>query len=431
MISDLNYVFANFESSASYVRWQGRPVITFFGEENDPINWTLVRSKVQGNPVFIWRNSSGFTRAESNGSFAWIGNTSNTQDEGLPYLDGFYTTAVSHLSEDGIASAHKGFNDTLASWGLNRIMDQKCGATWLDSMAEIGKFYSTSRPLGSIQLATWNDYEEGSELESGIDNCFSLAPSLAGSTLSWTVIGSERTVDHYTVFISTDGQKLMPLIQLASGARSLNLGSYALAPATYTLYVKATGVAFIRNHMSAAVHYTVAGTAPPTAKIAVSPASGPAPLSTTASAAGSTGSSALSYSINFGDGTSASAMSASHLYSAAGAYVVTATVRDGSGQTAAASTTVTVSSTTAPGVTMISPVANGTYTTSLHVLATATAPTGIHAMKVYVDGIARYSVQSNRVDTTLTLTTGTHKVSANAWDANNAVYKATHYITVH
>ena len=124
-------------------------------------------------------------------------------------------------------------------------------------------------------------------------------------------------------------------------------------------------------------------------------------------------------------------MSASHLYSAAGAYVVTATVRDGSGQTAAASTTVTVSSTTAPGVTMISPVANGTYTTSLHVLATATAPTGIHAMKVYVDGIARYSVQSNRVDTTLTLTTGTHKVSANAWDANNAVYKATHYITVH
>ena len=110
---------------------------------------------------------------------------------------------------------------------------------------------------------------------------------------------------------------------------------------------------------------------------------------------------------------------------------MTATVRDGSGQTAAASTTVTVSSTTAPGVTMISPVANGTYTTSLHVLATATAPTGIHAMKVYVDGIARYSVQSNRVDTTLTLTTGTHKVSANAWDANNAVYKATHYITVH
>src|SRR5437868_3556545 len=72
VISDLNYVFANFESSASYVRWQGRPVITFFGEENDPINWTLVRSKVQGNPVFIWRNSSGFTRAESNGSFAWI-----------------------------------------------------------------------------------------------------------------------------------------------------------------------------------------------------------------------------------------------------------------------------------------------------------------------------------------------------------------------
>ena len=124
VISDLNYAFTTFESSPSYIRWQGRPVVTFFGIENDPIDWNLVRSSVQGNPIFVFRNSSGFTRTQSNGSFAWIGNSSNTQDEGLPYLDGFYATAISHLSEDGIASSHKGFNDTLASWGLNRIMDQ-------------------------------------------------------------------------------------------------------------------------------------------------------------------------------------------------------------------------------------------------------------------------------------------------------------------
>jgi len=431
VISDLNYAFTTFESSPSYIRWQGRPLVTFFGVENDPIDWNLVRSSVQGNPVFVFRNSSGFTRTQSNGSFAWIGNSSNTEDEGLPYLDGFYATAISHLSEDGIASSHKGFNDTLASWGLHRIMDQKCGVTWLDSMAEIGKYYSASRPLGSIQLATWNDYEEGSELESGIDNCVSLAPSLSGSTLNWAVTGTERGVDHYTVFISLDGQNLMPLIQLPRGSRSLNLGSYALAPATYTLYVKATGVSFIANHMSPAIRYVVAGTAAPVAKIGVSPASGPAPFTTTASAGGSTGSGSLAYTINFGDGTSASTISASHLYSAAGAYTVTATVRDTTGRTASASTTVSVTGTTPAGVTLTSPVANGIYTTSLHVLATAGAPTGIHAMKVYVDGVARYSIQSNKVDTTLTMTVGSHRISVNAWDAANAVYKATHYITVH
>jgi len=297
-------------------------------------------------------------------------------------------------------------------------------------MAEISKYYSAARPLVSIQLATWNDYEEGSELETGIDNCVSIAPSLAGSALNWAVTGTERGVDHYTVFISLDGQNLMPLIELPRGSRSLNLGSYALAPATYILYVKATGVSFIANHMSPATRYVVAGTAPPVAKIGVSPVSGPAPFTTMASASGSTGSGTLAYTINFGDGTSASTISASHLYSAAGAFTVTATVRDTTGRTASASTTVSVTGTTAAGVTLTSPVANGTYTTSLHVLASASAPTGIHAMKVYVDGIARYSVQSNKIDTTLATTVGSHRISVNAWDAANAVYKATHYITV-
>jgi len=86
---------------------------------------------------------------------------------------------------------------------------------------------------------TWNDYEEGTEIESGIDNCLGISASLSGDSLSWKISGNENTVDHYTPYISTDGQNLMPLNDLAAGLHTLNLCSYSLAASKYSLYVQA------------------------------------------------------------------------------------------------------------------------------------------------------------------------------------------------
>jgi parallel beta-helix repeat protein len=85
----------------------------------------------------------------------------------------------------------------------------------------------------------------------------------------------------------------------------------------------------------------------PTARLAVSPSSGSAPLAVTADASASTpGSSPIaSYTFNFGDGTTVgpqSSATAGHTYSAAGAYQVTVTVTDGNGLTATANQPVTV-----------------------------------------------------------------------------------------
>ncbi len=62
-----------------------------------------------------------------------------------------------------------------------------------------------------MQLVTWNDYEEGTEIESGIDNCVSVSAAMAGNSLQWKIAGSEDTIDHYRVYVSSDGQNLMPL----------------------------------------------------------------------------------------------------------------------------------------------------------------------------------------------------------------------------
>ncbi len=94
--------------------------------------------------------------------------------------------------EETIGAAYKGFNDTLASWGSNRIMNQQCGQTWLETFSKINSMYNSGKPLPYLQLVTWNDYEEATEIESGIDNCLTVSASAAANSLQWSVNGQRE-----------------------------------------------------------------------------------------------------------------------------------------------------------------------------------------------------------------------------------------------
>src|SRR6266568_2690719 len=50
----------------------------------------------------------------------------------------------------------------------------------------------------------------------------------SGDSLQWTIQGDGSTVDHYTAYISTDGQNLMFLRALNAGTRSVNLCKYSV-----------------------------------------------------------------------------------------------------------------------------------------------------------------------------------------------------------
>ncbi len=228
LLSDIQYMADNYFSSPRYWRWNGRPVVSFFLNTSLAIDWATVRAQAAGNPVFIFRNSSGFTDTDSDGSFAWTNVSSNVNDMGLSSQDSFYKAGIAHPSLLTIGSAYKGFNDTIASWGSNRIKNQQCGQTWLAIWAEAGKYYSSAKQLTSLQIATWNDYEEGTEVESGIDNCVTISAALSGSTLGWTITGQESTIDHYTVFASQDGVNLMAVAQVAAGTHAADLSALGL-----------------------------------------------------------------------------------------------------------------------------------------------------------------------------------------------------------
>jgi len=376
LLSDIQYMADNYFSSPRYLFWNGRPVVLFFLNTTLAIDWATVRAQAAGNPVFIFRNASGFTDTDSDGSFSWTNVSSNVNDMGLSAMDTFYTTGLAHPSLLTIGSAYKGFNDTLASWGSDRIMNQQCGQTWLATWAEISKYYSVSTQLPFLQIPTWNDYEEGTEIESGIDNCVTISATLSGSTLGWTITGQENTIDHYTVFASQDGVNLMAVEQVAAGTHAADLSALGLPAGQYSFFVKAVAKPGLLNQMSGAVSYTLAA---PAVMLAVTPISGIAPVTVTASTAGSScsGGTIASTQIDFGDGTVVAAASASHAYNSAGTYTVTATATGSNGLTGTAQQIVTITANKPPVVALSVSPASGTAPLSVTAsTAGSTAPNG-------------------------------------------------------
>jgi hypothetical protein len=265
LINDLNYIVTTYASSSAYMKVNGQPVIFTFDTENLPnINWTTVMASVQGNPKIVLRNDQGFRFWFTSGSYSWEPiNTQNPNDWGQSYLNDFYATSRSYSSDMVLAGTWKGFNDNLASWGQDRIVNQNCGQTWLATFNDLNSHFSSGDQPAAVQLVTWNDYEEGTEIETGIDNCVSVSGQVSESTLYWSISGGqENTIDHYTVFVSLDGQNLMPLANIAAGTHQLSLSGYDLTPANYSLFVKAVGAPSIQNKMSDSIPYTVAAPAP-------------------------------------------------------------------------------------------------------------------------------------------------------------------------
>jgi len=414
LISDLTYIASQYESSPAYIRVNGRPVVYFFDVDAFYIDWSRVLSSVPGNPIVLLRGTNGFTKATSDGGYSWVNIQQATPfDPELNLQDSFFQAAQQAPQRLAVGTAFKGFNDTLAAWGTNRVIDQNCGQTWLESFVEAGKFYSSSNQLPALQIATWNDYEEGTAIEPGIDNCVYLVPSQSGTTIHWSVNGQENTIDHFTVFISTDGTNLSPLVDIPAGTHATDLSKLNLsASTTYFVFVKAIGLPSIQNKMSPAIAYRP-GHQPPAVALNVSQSGD---LTYTASTSGSSGSVAKSV-IDFGDGTVLSGASATHTYTAVGTYLITATVYDSAGASSVAVQQVSAKA-SSNGITFASPASGSTVNWPTPIIASANPGTPVSAMQVLIDGHVAYAAHGDTINTAVKVFTGSHQISVQSLDAS-------------
>jgi hypothetical protein len=253
----LQYVEKTYFPSSAYLNIGGQPIVTNFNVDyRYSVDWQQANGTLKKPPRFLFQDEGGFTHSMSDGSYSWV--MPWASDFGLGYLTSFYDTGLAFRDKETMGATYKGFNDKLASWGSGRYMDQQCGQTWLKTFSQINSLYDQGKQLPYLQLVTWNDYEEGTEIESGIDSCFSVQASMSGSTLEWATKGDESTVDHYSVFSSQDGRNLNKLADLGIGIHALEMCSLKLSPGKYQLYVQAVGKPSMANRMPHSVSYTAA-----------------------------------------------------------------------------------------------------------------------------------------------------------------------------
>ena len=174
-----NYIGPKAENAQAYLRYNGRPVI-FVWPNSQRTNWDLVRRHVdqwETRPVLIMRFDSTTSPQAFDGFYAWVdtgeeGWAADGSHWGKSYLDRFYKKMKRDFPDKIVAAAAwHGFDDSKASWGTHRKIDGRCGKTFQATLTEFRRNVSPERPIPFLLIETWNDYEEGTAIERGIQNC--------------------------------------------------------------------------------------------------------------------------------------------------------------------------------------------------------------------------------------------------------------------
>jgi len=173
------YLAPNAPGRNSYIYYNGRPLIVIFPKHGNT-DWDAVRQEVNtwpNPPLLIYKDEPPAKYANDfDGYYPWVhpgpkGWTADGEDWGKQYLKNFYEKyPKQHPGKLIMGGAWPGFNDTRASWSLDRHMDQRCGKTFDDTL-HIFREEEQRNSMPFLLIATWNDYEEGTAIERGLAKC--------------------------------------------------------------------------------------------------------------------------------------------------------------------------------------------------------------------------------------------------------------------
>jgi len=194
VISDLLYA-RRYYTMSSYLMVNRRPAIFIFAYDNvDPyIDWAEVRNQLGITVTLFDRDPNPGDPARDtqfDGFYAWVQPTGGQwsplcTEWGEGYLIWFYNTMATapYTDKVTIGGVWPGFDDSLASWGSGRCMSRRCGQTWRDTW-NIADQYDP--PI--VMINTWNDFEEDTDVEFGIEYCIYL-PLVTRGTPVATISG--------------------------------------------------------------------------------------------------------------------------------------------------------------------------------------------------------------------------------------------------
>jgi hypothetical protein len=92
--------------------------------------------------------------------------------------------------------------------------------------------------------------------------------------------------------------------------------------------------------------------------------------------------------------------------------------------------TLTLATASFAGVSVSSPAPGSTAGSPVHFVASATSTHPISAMRIYVDNVSVYLISASSLNTSVTMSAGSHSVVVQAWDSTGAVFKMPLTLTV-
>lgn len=185
VIVDLEYLYDRYigpgggPSRSAYLRRDGRPVIFIFPKDSST-DWNRIRRVTQSwpdPPLLIYKDQSAKYPDAFDGFYAWVqpgreGWARDGSHNGEDYLQYFYRNMRERYPDKiAVGAVWPGFDDSRASWSRNRRMAYRCGKTFADTLRVFRRFYGSANPPPYLLIVTWNDYEEGTDIERSIGHC--------------------------------------------------------------------------------------------------------------------------------------------------------------------------------------------------------------------------------------------------------------------
>lgn len=259
----VEYCQSQYFTDPNYECEGGKPILLFF-TALDATTMAAVKTATGNNMVWVGQGPGSLSNAWCDQCFDWTRCFYNGVNQNDPYnlssVAGYYTS-ISGSAKKAFGAMCSGFNGTLTktiAWSMGKYLPQGNGACIVQRANKINTVITPN--VTRMQWATWDDWEEGTPIEPGIENNVTVSGSVSGSTLNWTYTsgtGDESTIDHYEIYASIDNVNAAAWGSVAAGTHAFNLTSVGglVAGTHYLVYVQAIGKPCICDHLSSPISY--------------------------------------------------------------------------------------------------------------------------------------------------------------------------------